>query len=252
MRPSPNIDSTRTDAGRKIDSWQFSLPDRSRLEIHIHLHSASGEIHFTTQTDHPVFRHLHHRGTDLGVLRGQVEADVHEVIEHHWGAEWRPALLVEVSYKSLDVAEGRYTDEKREMSLSFTRKPVRMNATRPPGNDGLTELIARDVPFEVIQRSHRDSFEPEKGMDAKNMRLRQEAGATVSRTVLPEQAGLTERLDLLEETLLRFAAGLGDRMAPQRLGMEGPPSPGELVEIMRAAADPEAGIEVPPAPDFYL
>ena len=252
MRPSPNIDPTRTDAGRKIDSWRFVLPDRSRLEIHIHLHSSSGEMHFTTQTDHPVFRHLKHRGTDLGRLRAEVEADVHETIEHHWGADWRPAVLVELSYKTLEVSESRYTDEKREFSLSLTRRPVRVNATRPPGNDGVTEVIARDTPFHVVQRSHRDVFEPAKGMDEGSIRLRQEAGSTVSRTVIDETSGLTERLDVLDAALQRFAAALGDRMSPQRMGMEGPPDPEDLVALMRQAADPATDIDVPAAPDLYF
>lgn len=252
MRPSPNIESTRTDAGRKIDSWRFTLPDRSKLEVHIHLHSSAGEIHFTSQIDHPVFRHLKHRGTDLSALRGQVEADVHEVIEHHWGADWRPAVLVEFSYKTLDVAESRYTDERKEFSFTLMRQPVRINATRPPGNDGLTELIARETPFSVLQRSHRDRFNPEKGMDADNMRLRRESGSTVSRTVLAEDLATTSRLEALDGALQRFSAALGDRMSPQRLGAEGPPDPADLVEIMRLAADPDAGIDVPPVPEFYL
>ncbi|MCW3784662.1 hypothetical protein, partial [Defluviimonas salinarum] len=101
MKPHAEIDQSRTDAGRKIDTWRFSLPDGKRLEVAISLHSSREEMEFTTKAEHPVFRDLALRGTDLQTLRDEVQAWVRARIEDHWGADWGHGFLVEVDYVNI-------------------------------------------------------------------------------------------------------------------------------------------------------
>ena len=235
------------DTGKKIDTWGFKLPDGKRLDIDIHLHSRSGEMHFTSQTDHPVFRFLKHKNTDLQLLRVDVQRDVRDVIETHYGADWRHGRLVEVEYVDRQTDETSYQEESRQFDLRFKVSPIRYDVTRPPGNHGETEIIARDTPQTIIQRSHSDTFEAGDRQDltSKNMRMMSERGKTVSRAVLPEGLGIDEQLHAVQDVMKRFSAGLADRMSPMRLANEGVPAPHDLVYLMTAAADPECDITIP-------
>jgi hypothetical protein len=249
MRPHVKIDGSRTDAGRKIDAWRFSLPDGTRLEIDVHLHAHGEEMWFTTKNAHPAFRHLTHKATDLAVLRTQVQADVHEVIEVHFGADWIPSYLVTTKRDRKDLDENRHGGETHSVQLKFTFAPVRMDARQPPGNDGLTRLIANDQPFSVLQRNHRDRFDVEKNdMRTDSMRRFGANHDPESAVVLREGPGVAAGLEALQETLDRFSLLFADRMGPEAISREGLPAPEELTRLMKAAVDPDTEV-APDEPD---
>ncbi|MCW3783601.1 hypothetical protein [Defluviimonas salinarum] len=146
----------------------------------------------------------------------------------------------------------RYREATSEVRIALKLKPVRYDLATPPGNRGETRIITRDTPATVIQRSHRDRYEVDKkDLSSRNMRFFSENNAPVSRTVIPDRAGVVEDIEDLRQALLRFAAGLADRMSPDRLGLAGLPSPDDLVEIMREAANPESGIRVEQPEDGF-
>lgn len=248
MRPRAKIDPSRKDEGRKIDAWRFDLPDGSRLDIHIRLHSGDGRMWFTTANTHPVFRHLSHKATDLQILRADVERDVHEVIASHFSASWAPAFLVEAERRHDDHDENPYRGARRDVSLRLSVAPVHLDTTRPVSNRGVTRVIANDKPFDVVQRALRDRFDVDrKSLDSDNLRFASEQSADISRAVLRESRNLEQDLAQLQDAIDRFSILLADRLAPDEIARHGIVQPQELVGIMAAAAaDPDAG-HAPPA-----
>lgn len=245
MRPHVMIDGTRTEAGKKIDTWKFKLPDDTQLKVDIALHTRIEAMRFTAGSAHPVFRDLYEHGTDLEKLRDSVQAWVRARIEEHFGADWGHGRLVECEYTHRIIPEDRARDAESEVKLTLSVKPVRFDATRPVGNRGETMVIRKDTPHTILQRSHTDTFERKGGdMSSENMRLYRESGATVSRAIIPETSDLDAKLNALQELMVRFGAGLADRMSPSRINLEGVPDGADLVAIMRDAADPESTIEV--------
>lgn len=245
MRPHVMIDGTRTDAGKKIDTWKFKLPDETLLTVDIALHTRSAAMQFSAGTRHPVFHDLSQHGTDLEVLRDSVQDWVRARIEDHYGADWGHGRLVECDYTHREVPEDRVRVASSEVRLTLSVNPVRFDATRPVGNRGETTVIFKETPQTILQRSHSDTFEKVgNDMSTENMRLYRESGATTSRVLIAETADLDARLRDLQQVLLQFSAGIADRLSPGRISLEGLPDGAELVTIMRRAADPACSVDV--------
>jgi hypothetical protein len=239
MNTKAKIQGARLKEGRKIDTWRFALPDDTSAEFTIHLIVSGDQMRFTAGSTHPLFRAIKLDDTDLEKLRDRLEDKFRDALEEHFGADWQPATMLEVSVRETDRNAGGHTEAEKSVTIKLRAVPLRLDATRPQGNLGETRVIMRESPQIVIQRARTDRFQVDKGLDSRNMRFHRENDDDLARVIMPDERDLVPDLDRLRETMARFGQNLADACSPQNIAMNGVPTPEDLVDIMQASAETE-------------
>lgn len=249
MHPVAQVSQTRLQAGKKIDTWKFNLPDDTKLEMDVYLHANRDEVSFSVSSSHPVFKNVTGKHTDLQILRDEITILVQRRIHEHYSADWKPAVMIEVDHSSRNQERSWCLDEERTISFSFKITPLYQNVSAPVGNRGETLIITREIPKTVIQRSHKDVFERSKSIVNLDKTF-SESGKTISRTVLTEPENHEAQVAEIEMTLRRFTNLFADRMSPNGIGMRGMPTPQDLVDMMSKAADSDYEVVLSEEPEI--
>lgn len=240
MNTKAMIQTGRLKEGRKIDTWRFSLPDGA-AEFAVHLVVTGSQMRFTVGSTHPLFCNIKLEDTDLEKLRDRLEDEFRDALEEHFGVDWQPATMLEVSVQETDRKASSYSEAEKGVTITLRAVPLRLDATRPQGNLGETRVIMRDSPQTVVQRARTDRYEIDKGLEPRNMMFNRENDMEISRVILPERESQSADLDRLRNHLTMFARNLADACSPQRIATHGVPTAGDLVLIMQAMVenDPE-------------
>ncbi len=246
------MNPSRTGEGKKIDTWRIDLPNGGFADVEIRLHaSVSDSASFEAQTRHPELRDLGPvRASDLNDLRLRLSRAVEELLEARHGETWRPALLVETGAILHRRSKANSTEQARCLEVRFEVEPLRANAQPAGQNMPVRDVLRGPVRHRIVERGRSDTF-PKGEELGEQVRWSNERGTPVARILVEDDAETRERLDAIEAALRGFGEALADRLSPGRIH-DGLPSPDELVELMRAAADaPRQTPESDPEPDFF-
>lgn len=222
------VPRARTDAGKKVDSWRVELPD-GNSDITVTMHSSHEGILFCASGAHPAIKGLSWEGTDLTILKNEVQQDVERAAQRYFATEWEPAICIEAGLYISD------RDQNRSVQIKFDVKDIHLDPNAPVGNRGETKVLDGTIPTVIIQRGHDQVFEHGKGMSRESIRFSRENGTTVARSITGD--GMREDALELQSTLEAFSIKLMRRMAPDVVRIEGLPSPEDLQGILQDAID---------------
>lgn len=236
----------RTDAGRIVDTWKFTLPAGGTVDFKVTLHSDNDGAWFTAATEHPDFRIVNLRSPDINRLKAELTTCVEERLDVIHAAEWTPSVMHEVSYSDRAYFRTHGVRQIEGVMISFGFAPVSANTAMPVGNRGETMITVGEGPVTAVQRAHDDVFVKPTSMKDMHAVDAREYSDRVSRTIVPETEDHDARSRALLKCLRTFAGLMGDRMAPSAVSRQGLPSPDDLAEMMRAAAAPAADPDMAP------
>lgn len=220
-----DIPRTRGSLGRKIDTWNFYIPDEGRARIDIYLNSRDGSVGFIARSDHPMLSGKEWAETDIERLGQTVQRDIEAIVKDNTGSKWQPAIVVEAA------PDGSKGGLSREIAIRFKTSRVTLDTETPRGNDGRRRILSEGRPTIVAERAFSDETHLESG--GLSYRLESNAG----RSVIPETADLCERLDAIFRTLEDFGERLARATGPDRADPANLPGPQDLVTMMQEAAD---------------
>ena len=249
MRPKAKSDFGGRSAGRQVDVWTYDLPDGKREGLNVKLRSDEDGFFFAVEPVGEVFAGISARNANIQDLRREVTDLVHRRIDEIWSCDWQPALMLTFGYNSRTRPQDYALGSETNLDFSLAFRAVSQNISRPVGNMGEVEVMDGDRKATVLLRSHRDRYPASEfrgniaRMSSKDFMVQMEDTRTDSRILVPRDEAQMDRAKLLRETLGRFAALLGDRLSPSTPGGASIPSPEDLVDLMRCAADPRVEVE---------
>jgi hypothetical protein len=252
MRAKMRENKPRTSAGRKVDTWVFTLPDGDKASFDITLHSDPDGAWMSARTDHKILSSIALRHADINQLKDLVCTRVAETLDAHLAAEWTPSVLVELSLDDRIYMKASNMHGAAGAGLTFGYKPVDANTGRPVGNRGETQISIGDGPQTIVQRGHDEVFQKPQSMSDMRTIDAREYSSTVSRVVVPQTEQSTAALDAISACLQNFANAMAVRMAPGAVSRHGLPDPCELAEMMAAAATAPAPLPCVKTDDFVL
>ncbi|MCE6958489.1 hypothetical protein LAZ40_05425 [Cereibacter sphaeroides] len=240
--------NTRTGDPRKIDEWSVKLPGGKKAAFDVSMIYEDGTAVFSVRSEHPDFKNCRFVNPDLNALREELDIHVREVIRRTISADWEPARKVEVSHRT------RGREGEMWFDLELRIHDIEWMPGERVGNRGETVIRNEHRQEVVVQRAQTDDFSdmiPKSGSltDPETMAIMRsplwrEPDAPMTRLVLPGRgAEATDMLAALE----RFGALLAARTAPAAVSLSGFPTPADLVELMREAAEPRDDTPAPGA-----
>jgi hypothetical protein len=234
--------NTRTGDARKIDEWSVQLPGGDKARFDVTMRYVHGVCVFGVRSDHPDFQGVRPQDSDLNQLRVELAEEARHVIEGRLSEDWDPATMLEISHKTSERREGTIGTD---FSLSLRLRPIERRDEPQEGNMPLA--IIRDAyrQEKVAIRGHAEDFtvlKPKSG-SLTDPEVKAWMSHPISRDPDRGMGRIVRGGDGTQEReLLRvldaFATGLSDRLSPDRVAREGIPAPYELVDLMRAAAEP--------------
>ena len=236
LQGTMRIPGTRTNTGRRIDTWTFTFPDDSlgprTAEIEICLHSKGGEIRFTAQSTHPALRDQGWSDTDITALRGRIHADISSLIEARGGVVWTRGLMVE------GTAHDRRGDTHTEVRFDLRISSVRYDPTPTDAGHIRVQPESGKVHDIIPRRASQDIAPASRNLaEMSGDAFQRMSDTPAGRQVLADTDAAREMRDALVTALTRFTRALADRLGPSEDGVpQDLPSPAELVDMMDAAA----------------
>lgn len=235
MKTSVTKNNPRTSAGRKVDTWQYALPEGGKAAFDVNLHTDTEGAWFTATTKNEILKSISVQSTDINALSVMVAKRVEAALGTHYSAEWSASLIIETTYDARHYMHGNLTAD-RGVSISIGATPADVNVAAPIGNDGKTMISTGKGPSSIIQRSHDAHFDRAKSLDPDEIFLGRESDYTTSRVAVPETDENIAKLADLTACLKSFGAKLADRMSPMNIAAFGMPAPKDLTDMMQAAA----------------
>lgn len=227
---------TRTQDGRRVDTWTYTQADaprsESRIEIEVYLHAKPSGMVFEARSRHPLVGKRTWENSDINELRQQVEQGINELVEERASASWTPSIVLETNL---------YTGNRDGESVELRVKTQRVKAQNSgSSNRGVVRAIvggSQKTLVECVQgedlRSRMSTQDLPK-MDQEDLAL-MHASDGPSRVVLPATEENEQDTELLKKTIKVFSRLLTDAAGPSRVEQRGVPTGDRLVTLMKNA-----------------
>lgn len=227
MTASMNSPATKSD-GRKIDTWEITLPDQDTYAVTVSMISRNDKTSFVATCKEGLLSDLTLRSDDINELRRLVRERAEQVAEDYLAADWTKALQV-TTKRSWSRA-----GEDTSFTIDVAWHPLRVDRSTPPSNIGEHRVLINGHQTVAIQRDHRDRFPDSNDMSiSKRAFNRRDEGNAIS--ILDATPEALTALDEMKELFLLFNERLLDRMSPGPMSRDGVPSREEILKLMQEA-----------------
>lgn len=245
---SVNIEQTRLSGGKEIHKLIFNTPEGQNITLPIKLVIKDGQAAFWTEISSPYTGDLHWSNMDLNALCTQVTEDVESAVKAYFGQSWKAAMAV-TAKNELDERRTNFPEISpsgsggpgaHSFGLNVTVTSVKINPD-VSRNDGTREIVdEHDRRRMVRQTTAGEYVEPMKTGDAAHD-MRSKAYARqdgfLSRSFVFKDDTSEAKIEEVMSFLNRFGGAVSRRFGASEMDLKGVPTPAEIVEIARRAAE---------------
>lgn len=219
---SSHTPTTRLAKGKKIDTWQvFHGADKARMDIEVHMIADHDHgMFFRASSPHRLLYGKSWEDTDLNRLREACLAEIETILADHHATDWDPALRIKTQFGT--------HPQKDSFHLRVDIDRIHVAKASWQSNDGSRELIYEGRRFTDREAAPGDGDRQAPG----SIRI----GDPEAQHFLPRSPEIDRGLERMIDTLDAFSQALAARLSIADPGPK-PPSPDDLVEMMRAAAE---------------
>ena len=220
--------------GKKITTWSFTFPSEEKAEISVHLLSQPDSLKFQATSTHPLLKDKVWSSPDIAQLSELVQKDIQSLSDDVHGEQWLPVLAVEIkSYTS--------KSHKNHTQIEFSVDPLLRDSQTPKTNHGESRVIKSGRVQTYQETGHLEGLQtelPSGPLTRETSReLRRHKETPTTRSLVPQSEESEKALEDIKKTLDNFAAELGQALDPSRPNPNTVPSPQDLIQLMKNAAE---------------